>query len=115
MSPELVKELVGLFARYVVPALVAALAHWLNEKDKAALITILTSNEMLAIYAASFVSLGFGIKSWLSKTRFGLTAAAMPTTSTPAEVAATSQTSAPPLSTPVNQVPQLSTPPPPKE
>jgi hypothetical protein len=107
MSPELVKELVGLFARYIVPAIVAALAHYLSEKDQAALTTILTSNEMLAIYAASLASLCFGIKSWLSKTRFGLTAAAMPTTSTPAEVAAVSKVQAPVLSTPTNTVPQL--------
>jgi hypothetical protein len=107
MSPELVKELVGLFARYLIPAIVAALAHWLNEKDQASLIAALSSPEMLAVYGATVVSLSFAVKSWLSKTRFGLTAAAMPTTSTPAEVAAVSKVQAPVLSTPTNTVPQL--------
>lgn len=109
MSPELVKELVGLFARYLIPILVAAIAHRLNEKDQATLIASLTSPEMLLIYAAGLTSLGFGVKSWLAKTRFGLTAAAMPTTSTPAEVEAVSKTQAPPLSTPSTAVPQLTT------
>ncbi len=108
MSPELVKELVALIARYLVPAIVATLAHWLNEKDQASLIAALTSPEMLAVYGATIVSLVFAVKAWLSKTRFGLTAAAMPTTSTPQEVEATSKTQAPPLSTPVTEVPQLS-------
>jgi hypothetical protein len=107
MSPELVKELVGLFARYLIPALVATLAHWLNEKDQASLVSALSSPEMLTVYGATVVSLAFAVKSWLSKTRFGLTAAAMPQTSTSAEVAEKSKTQAPLLSTPSDVVPTL--------
>ncbi len=108
MSPELVKELVGLFARYLIPALVATLAHWLNEKDQASLISALTSPEMLAVYGATVVSLAFAVKSWLSKTRLGLTAAAMPVKATATEVAEVAKTQAPKLSTPTDVVPTLS-------
>jgi hypothetical protein len=107
MSPELVKELVGLIARYLIPALVAAIAHRMSETDQKSLVTALTSPEMLAVYGATIVSLIFAIKSWVAKTRFGLTAAAMPTTSTPAEITEKAKTEAPLLSTPSTVVPQL--------
>ncbi len=114
MSPELLKELVGLIARYLIPALVATVAHRMSEKDQASLVATLTSPEMLSLYIVTAGSLWFAIRSWLAKTRFGLTAAAMPTTSTSAEIAEKAKTEAPLLSTPSTEVPQL-TPPTPKE
>lgn len=100
-------ELIGMFLRYFAPFLVGLLAHILKPEDQARLVEILTAPEMVAMLAASFVALGLGVRAWLNKTRFGLTAAAMPTTATCEEVKATAKTQAPSLSTPAHEVPQL--------
>lgn len=111
MNPTLIKELLGMVIRYAAPAIVAALAHWMKETDRARLLEILTSEEMLAVYTACVVAFGFAVKSWLAKTRFALTAMAMPNPSTVAEVKETAKTQAPVLSTPAHEVPQLTQPP----
>lgn len=103
-------ELIGMFLRYFAPFLVGLLAQVLQPEDQARLLEILTAPDMVAMLAASLVALGLGIRAWLTKTRFALTAAAMPTSASVAEVKACAKTQAPKLSTPADQVPQLTRP-----
>lgn len=110
MTPTLWLELVTMALRYLAPALVGVVAHYIADSDKERLIQILTSNEFAATLVASLVALGFGFKIWLTKTRLALTAAASPVPVTIEEVKVMAKSAAPPLSTPTNEVPVLSTP-----
>lgn len=110
MTGALWLELIKMALRYLAPALVGVIAHYIADSDQARLVEIFTSTEFAASLLASIVAFGLGLKLWLRKTRMALTAAASTSPVTIDEVKVMSKSAPPPLNTPTNEVPKLSEP-----